>query len=59
MKEETGTPGLVVAVSVDGKLVWSEGIGFADVENHVHCSPDSVMRIASISKPLTALAVGK
>lgn len=58
VREETGAPGLVVAVSVDGKLVWSEGLGYADLENNVKCTPKTVMRIASISKPLTAAAVG-
>ena len=54
---ECGIPGAVVAVSKNGKLVWSEGLGYADIENDVHCSPDTVMRIASISKPLTAVAL--
>ncbi|XP_020620532.1 serine beta-lactamase-like protein LACTB, mitochondrial [Orbicella faveolata] len=59
MKEETGSPGVCVAVSIDGKTVWSEGFGFADVENRVLCSSKTVMRIASISKPLTATAAAK
>ena len=54
-----GIPGAVVAVSVDGRIVWSEGIGLADVENNVPCSEDTIMRIASISKSLTAVAVAK
>ena len=54
-----GVPGAVVAVSIDGRIVWSEGIGLADVENNVSCSEDTVMRIASISKSLTAVAVAK
>ena len=54
-----GVPGAVVAVAVNGKIVWSEGIGLADVENNVPCSKDTVMRIASISKSLTAVAVAK
>lgn len=58
MKEESGSPGVCVAVSVDGKIVWSEGFGFADVENRVLCSSKTVMRIASISKPMTATAAG-
>ena len=58
MKEESGSPGVCVAVSVDGKIVWSEGFGFADVENRVLCSSKTVMRIASISKPITATAAG-
>ncbi|KAG7170811.1 Serine beta-lactamase-like protein LACTB-like 1 [Homarus americanus] len=57
--EEAGAPGLVISVSVDGKTVWADGFGFADLENHVRCSPDTVMRIASISKPLTMTAVAK
>ena len=58
MKEERGIPGVSIAVSVDGKTVWSEGFGFADVENRVLCTSKTVMRIASISKPLTTTAAG-
>lgn len=58
MKEERGIPGVSIAVSVDGKTVWSEGFGFADVENRVLCTSKTVMRIASISKPLTTTATG-
>ena len=54
---EQGIPGAVVAVAKNGKVVWSEGLGYADIENDVHCSPNTVMRIASISKPLTAVAL--
>lgn len=54
-----GVPGATVVVSVDGDVIWKAGFGFSDVENLVPCSPDSVMRIASISKPLTAVAVAK
>ncbi|XP_041853970.1 serine beta-lactamase-like protein LACTB, mitochondrial isoform X1 [Melanotaenia boesemani] len=56
---EVGAPGLVVGVSVDGTPVWCEGIGYADLENRVPCTPETVMRIASISKPLTSAAVAR
>ncbi|XP_056307766.1 serine beta-lactamase-like protein LACTB, mitochondrial isoform X2 [Danio aesculapii] len=59
IKDEVGAPGMVVGVSVDGKTVWCEGLGYADLENRVPCGPDTVMRIASISKPLTATAVAR
>ncbi|MBN3293475.1 LACTB protein, partial [Polypterus senegalus] len=36
-----------------------EGFGFADVENRVPCKPETMMRIASISKTLTVSAVAK
>ncbi|XP_036295700.1 serine beta-lactamase-like protein LACTB, mitochondrial isoform X2 [Pipistrellus kuhlii] len=59
IKDEVGAPGIVVGVSVDGKEIWSEGLGYADVENRVPCKPETVMRIASISKSLTMVAIAK
>ncbi|XP_051975924.1 serine beta-lactamase-like protein LACTB, mitochondrial isoform X2 [Xyrauchen texanus] len=59
IKDEVGAPGMVIGVSVDGNQVWCEGIGYADLENRVPCNPDTVMRIASISKPLTTAAVAR
>ncbi|XP_037624404.1 serine beta-lactamase-like protein LACTB, mitochondrial isoform X2 [Sebastes umbrosus] len=59
IQAEVGAPGVVVGVSVDGAQVWSEGIGYADLENRVPCSPATVMRIASISKPLTSAAAAR
>jgi CubicO group peptidase (beta-lactamase class C family) len=47
-------PGISVAVAVNGKLVWAEGIGFADLEQCVPTSPVTKFRIGSTSKPLTA-----
>ncbi|XP_013780104.1 serine beta-lactamase-like protein LACTB, mitochondrial [Limulus polyphemus] len=59
IKDEFGAPGIVVGVSVNGHTVWQEGFGHADVENHVPCHKDTVMRIASISKSITMIAIGK
>jgi CubicO group peptidase (beta-lactamase class C family) len=50
-------PGMSVAVVVDGKIAWARGFGLADVENDVPARADTVYRIASISKPMTATAV--
>lgn len=38
---------------------FNSGIGYADLENRVPCCPDTVMRIASISKPLTSAAAAR
>lgn len=35
------------------------GFGYADLENRVPCTRDTVMRIASISKPITMAAIAK
>jgi hypothetical protein len=57
VKELYGIPGVVVAVMKDGKLVWEEGFGYADVENGVEMTPDTVLRVASISKAFTSAAL--
>jgi serine beta-lactamase-like protein LACTB, mitochondrial len=54
---ERGTPGLALAVAVDGKIVYSEGYGYADLEERVPVWPTTKFRIGSISKPLTATAL--
>ncbi|MFW6124762.1 MAG: serine hydrolase domain-containing protein, partial [Pirellulales bacterium] len=56
-RERFGSPAMSVALVVDDRLVWSEGFGLADVENRVPARPDTVYRIASISKPISATAV--
>jgi len=43
-----------VAVAVDGKLVWAEGFGLADLEQCVPATPKTKFRIGSTSKPLTS-----
>lgn len=50
-------PGLSVAVVTNNSLRWSNGYGFADLENFVPAKAGTVYRLASISKPITAVAV--
>ncbi|CAB3373142.1 Hypothetical predicted protein [Cloeon dipterum] len=59
IKCEVGAPGVVIGVSVDGKVVWKEGIGLANVETQTLCHEETVMRIASISKSMTMAMVAK
>ncbi|MEA2337876.1 MAG: hypothetical protein QOE82_1883, partial [Thermoanaerobaculia bacterium] len=51
-------PGLSVAVMKDD-FVWSKGFGFADLENRVPATADSSYRLASVTKPMTAVCVLK
>ena len=52
--KESQTPGLSAAVVQDGELVWSAGFGMADLENSVPATANTVYRLASVSKSLTA-----
>ncbi|WP_166827988.1 serine hydrolase domain-containing protein [Thalassoroseus pseudoceratinae] len=46
-----------VAVSRNGKLLYSAGFGFHDQNKQTPVSPKALFRIASVSKPMTAAAI--
>lgn len=53
----SATPGVAVAMVLDGKTVWAQGFGKADLENSAPATPETLFRLASVSKPLTATAI--
>lgn len=54
---DTQIPGAALAVTRHGKLVYARGAGFADLKERTPVQPDSRFRVASISKPITAVAI--
>ncbi len=52
-------PGGAFALARDGRLLYAGGYGIADKGTQRPVRPDSLFRIASISKPITAVAVLK
>src|SRR5262249_1031455 len=50
-------PGGALAVVKDRRLVYAKGYGWADREKKIPVKADSLFRIASVSKPITAVAV--
>ncbi len=52
-------PGFALAVAVDGRIVWSEAFGYADLEAKRRTTPETQFRIGSVSKSLTADAVAQ
>jgi len=59
LMEKWDIPGGALAMIQDGKIVLARGYGYADTESDELVQPDSLFRIASISKPVTAAAVLK
>ena len=53
-----GAPGASITVMKDGRVIWSEGFGWADVEQQVPVTALTRFRIGSVSKPITAVALG-
>lgn len=55
---ERGYVGLSIAVGIQGEIVWSEGFGYADLEQQVPVTRETKFRVGSVSKSLTAAALG-
>jgi CubicO group peptidase (beta-lactamase class C family) len=48
-------PGASVAVVQDGKVIYTKGFGYRDVEKKLPVTPDTLFAIGSISKSFTSL----
>lgn len=49
--------GCSIAIAEQGRIVFAEGFGYANLEVRAPATPETVYRLASISKPITAVAV--
>lgn len=55
--EIKNVPSISAGLLDDGEIIWNNSIGKSDIENNVLVSNSSLYRIASISKPITAVAI--
>ncbi|MCB0065485.1 MAG: serine hydrolase [Caldilineaceae bacterium] len=53
----SGQPGLSVGIVYDQELVWSHGFGYANTDDKTPTSPQTLYRIASITKLFTSTAI--
>ena len=58
MAQAENLPAVSVAVAVDGRIVWAEAFGWADVGRRVPATPLTTFRIGAVSQVLTAAAAG-
>jgi CubicO group peptidase (beta-lactamase class C family) len=56
---DTGMPGVSIAVMRNKRLVYAAGFGVADKDTGLPMSPRHRLRVASVSKPFTHVAVLK
>lgn len=54
---ESDIAGLSIVLVDDQRVVWSEGFGYADRKRRIQATPDTLYKVGSISKLLTATAV--
>ena len=58
--EESGVSGLTISIGMAHDIIWSEGFGFADVEQQVPVIPALTrFRVGSTAKSMTAMALGQ
>ncbi len=57
LQRTNGAPGVSVAVALGGRIVFSLGSGYADLDNLVPATPVTVYNIGSVSKVMAAVAV--
>lgn len=50
-------PGVVTVVARRGRIVYSDAVGFRDVEAKAPMTTDAIFRIASMTKPLASVAL--
>ncbi|MEM7553542.1 MAG: serine hydrolase domain-containing protein [Cyanobacteria bacterium P01_A01_bin.84] len=48
-------PGISVAIAKNGKIIYAEGFGWQNVEKKIKASNSTIYRLASVSKPITAI----
>jgi serine beta-lactamase-like protein LACTB, mitochondrial len=54
-----GVPSLSAAIAIDGKLVWSSSVGWADIEHAIPATNKTLYRIGSTSKPVTGTVLAR
>jgi D-alanyl-D-alanine carboxypeptidase len=54
---QAGVPGIQVAVSQRGRIIYSEAFGWIDQANGTAATPGSVLQIASLTKQFTAAGI--
>ena len=55
--DKYSVPGMSVAIAKNGQLQYSEGFGYSDKDTREKTTTHHLFRIASISKPFTAVAI--
>jgi len=57
--QEQKIPGYVAGVYANGRVQWTEGFGYAHLEQRALVRPSTRFRIGSVSKSFTAAALAR
>ncbi|MFK7923470.1 MAG: serine hydrolase domain-containing protein [Bacteroidia bacterium] len=59
LRENLSIPGMAIAVSQNGKMLYSQAFGYADLKEKIPATDSTLFRLASVSKLLTNMAIVK
>ncbi len=57
VRHATGVPGITAAIAQGGEIVYSGGVGHAELDNRTPADGSTVLNVGSVSKVMTAVAV--
>jgi CubicO group peptidase (beta-lactamase class C family) len=59
LMRDGNAPGAAIAIAYKGRLVYARGFGYADLNAKIEMQPDTLFRVASISKAFTSVGILK
>ncbi len=59
LRVKLGIPGLSIAVRHRQKILFTEGLGYANLEKHIPATPETPYNLASLTKPFAAAVLMK
>ena len=59
IKKRYGLPSISIAININGKVVWAEAQGYANIEKNILATIETQYAVGSIAKPMTSLAMAR
>ena len=57
LRQQSGIPGLSVAIVQNGRVVWDKGLGYQDVENSIAANADTPYPVLNLTQALSSTVV--
>ena len=57
LRSRLSIPGLSAVIVKDQQVLWARGVGFADLENRIPATPDTLYHLASLTKTFAATLI--
>ncbi len=57
LRQRWKVPGMAAGVATDGRVVWEQCFGFADLAERRPATPETVFHLASLTKPFAAVVL--